>query len=99
MLPDGALSIRGVSCEEAAAWLNKAPFHNAANPNHGNTLAMLSALTGVELRQSAQGGKVALMTGDSCLVSEVLGLPRVTREFTDTEVAAATVRLRVVQIG
>ncbi len=99
MLPDGTVRIRTLSQLEASSWLREAPFLNAANPNHGNTLAMLSASLGVELRASAEGGKLSLASGDVCLVSEVRALPRVTREFTDAEVAAAEVRLRLVEVG
>ena len=99
MLPDGPLQLRTLTPTEAGAWLRQAAFINAANPNHGNTLTLLTKTLAVELRASAQGGKLALQPGDVCLISEVRGLPRVTREFTDAEIAAAEVRLRLVAVG
>lgn len=96
MLPDGQVAVRTVSPEEAAEFL-RAGVNNVANPSHANTLDAISRRTGVDVR-SATGGRVALKSGDSCLVAEISGVPRETREFTDKEVSAATFTFRLVEV-
>lgn len=96
MVPDGTVEFRTVSVEEAAELL-RGEFANAANPSHGNTLSALTRRLGVDLTQ-AQGGRVLLSQDDSCLVAQISGLPRETREFTDEEVAAARFDFRLVTL-
>ena len=98
MLPDGALRIHTLDADAARAWLDAAPFRNVCNPMHANTLDAFSRALGRDLRV-AEGGRVRLIAGDGCLVLEVSGLPRETREFRDEEVAAARFLFRLVEVG
>lgn len=96
MVPDGIVEFRTVSVEEASEML-QGEFANVANPTHAPTLSALSRKLGVNLTQ-AQGGRVLLSEDDACLVAQISGLPRETREFTDEEVAAATFSFRLVTL-
>lgn len=96
MLPDGDFSVRTLTSEEAASWLCQ-EFNNVANPSHGNTLDAVSRHLGIDVRD-AKGGRVALESGDECLVVQISGVPRETREFTDEEIEAATFTFRVVKV-
>lgn len=97
MLPDGSIELTTLDRDEARQWLNSGPFQNVCNPTHGNTLAAFSSVLGQDLR-AGEGGRVRLTAGDACLVLEVAGLPRETREFSDAEIAAATFGFRLVEI-
>lgn len=98
MTPDGVVEFSTLSPEKAAAWLGQEGFANAANPSHGNTLSALTRRLGIDLT-AAKGGRVLLQEGDECLVSQIEGLPRETREFTDEEVAKATFSFRLVKMA
>lgn len=96
MLPDGSVSVRTLSAKEAREWLDT-PFTNAANPTHGNSLQAITQKVGVDVRD-AKGGRVALRPGDQCLVAQITGIPRETREFTNEEIAAAAFEFRLVTV-
>ena len=96
MLPDGGVFIETLTAEGAAAWLRRG-FENVANPSHANTLDAVSRHLGVDVRQ-AKGGRIKLASGDECLVAEISGVPRETREFTDAEITAATFTFRLVKV-
>ncbi|MDP2641055.1 MAG: hypothetical protein Q8P39_00735 [Candidatus Yanofskybacteria bacterium] len=96
MLPDGQVAVRTVTPEEAAEFI-RAGVENVANPSHGNTLDAVSRHLDVDVR-SAKGGRIRLEAGDSCLVAEISGVPRETREFTDAEISAATFTFRLVDV-
>lgn len=96
MLPDGVVTFDTLSDDEARDWLAK-EFENVANPNHANSLDAISRKLGVDVR-NAKGGRVRLDEGDSCLVAEITGIPRETREFTDAEIAAAKFIFRIVRV-
>jgi len=96
MLPDGNISVGTLTAEEAAGWLRQ-EFENVANPSHANTLDAVSRHLGVDVRQ-AKGGRIKLTAGDGCLVAEISGVPRETREFTDAEITAATFTFRLVKV-
>lgn len=96
MLVDGNFSVKTISETEAANWLRK-EHKNVANPNHSNSLQAITQKTGVDVRE-AEGGRVSLSHGDECLVAQITGIPRETREFSDDEIAAATFTFRVVTV-
>jgi len=99
MVPDGDVRFATLSSKEASAWLQEAAFENVANPDHANTLDALSRKTAVELREGT-GARVTLGKGDQVLVGgiRIPDLGRVTREYTDVEVASAIFRFRLVII-
>jgi hypothetical protein len=97
MLPDGDCTIKTLSLEEAKAYLQKDGLTNAANPSHANTLDAVSKKLAVDVR-AAKGGRVALVSGDSCLVAEISNVPRETREFTEAEIAQAIFKFRLVEV-
>ena len=97
MLPDGDLSVETVT-EEAAAQYLLGEIENVANPQHSNSLQAITQKLGVDVR-NAKGGRVFLASGDSCLVAEIGGIPRETREFSDEEIAAAKFTFRLVIVG
>src|SRR3989344_3299513 len=88
MIPDGEMTVRTVSPEQAAEDLRGDEVENVANPGHANTLDAVSRRLGVDVR-AAKGGRVRLEAGDSCLVAEISGVPRGTREFTAAAPAGA----------
>ncbi len=96
MLPDGNVSVETLTTDEATGWLREG-FENVANPSHANTLNAVSRHLGVDVRQ-AKGGRIKLIAGDECLVAEISGVPRETREFTNEEIAAATFTFRLVKV-
>jgi hypothetical protein len=96
MLPDGSINVETITDHEATAYLH-GTFENVANPSHANTLDAVSRHLGVNVR-GAKGGRIKLESGDACLVAEISGVPRETREFTDEEIAAATFTFRLVQV-
>ena len=96
MLPNGQVAIRTVSSEEAAEFI-LAGVDNVANPSHANTLDAVSRHLGVDVR-SAKGGRIRLEAGDRCLVAEISGVPRETREFTDKEIGSAIFTFRLVEV-
>ncbi len=97
MLPNAAFEVSDLTDEQVVAWMN-AGFENRANPSHGNTLRALNLrFPGLDFAQ-AKGGKIQLEIGDECLVAEIEGLPRETREFTDEEVAKATFKMRLYRV-
>lgn len=96
MLADGKVSITTINQEQAVAWLNGG-YENVANPSHGNSLQAITQKLGVDVRD-AKGGRVSLATGDECLVAQISGIPRETREFTDEEIAAARFDFRLVRV-
>ena len=95
MLTDGDVSVRTVSDQEAVEFLGQPDISNVANPQHGNSLQAITQKLGVDVRD-AKGGRVLLASGDRCLVAEISGIPRETREFSDEEIAAATFKFRIV---
>jgi len=97
MLPDGMIEIVTIAEDVAANYLLDPEVVNAANPSHANTLDAMSRRLGVDVR-SAKGGRVSLEAGDSCLIVEIGNIPRETREFTDEEVAKATLMFRLVAV-
>ena len=96
MLPDGDCTVETVTEETAAQYL-LSDVENVANPSHGNSLQAITQLLGADVC-NPKGGRVFLKSGDSCLVAEVSGIPRETREFTNEEIEAATFRFRIVYI-
>lgn len=96
MLTDGEISVRTLTDSEAAEWLRSGEYLNAANPSHGNSLQAITQKLGVDIR-NAQGGRIVLTAGDECLVAQITGIPRETREFTDDEIAAARFEFRAVK--
>lgn len=97
MLPDGDVAIQTVSDEDAAEFLKGPDVLNVANPAHANSLQAITQKLGVDVRD-AKGGRVSLVFGDRCLVVEISGIPRETREFSDEEVAAAVFKFRIVSM-
>lgn len=97
MLPDALVRVTTLDLAAARSWLAAAPVHNVCNPSHGNTLDAFSRVLAVDVRDGF-GGRVALQAGDACLVLEVTGLPRETREFSDAEIAAARFGFRLVEV-
>lgn len=95
MLGDGIFSVRTLSADDAAKWLRQDDIVNAANPTHSNSLDAISRKIGVNVRE-AKGGRVALSAGDECLVAQISGIPRETREFSDAEICAARFEFRLV---
>jgi hypothetical protein len=95
MLPDGIFSVQTISADKAADWLRQDGIINAANPSHANSLDAISRKIGVDVR-GAKGGRVALVGGDECLVAQISGIPRETREFSDAEIAVARFEFRLV---
>lgn len=100
MLPDGTVETKTLTPEQAAEFLKTEGLVNAANPSHANTLQALTQKLGVELRlpADAKAPRIYLESGDQCLVAEVSGIPRETREFGDAEIAAATFKFRLVTV-
>jgi len=96
MLPDGDMSVTTITNEKAAEFLREG-CQNVANPNHSNSLQAITQAIGVDVR-NAQGGRVKLNQGDICLVAEISGIPRETREFTDEEIKAAKFNFRLVEV-
>lgn len=96
MLPDGEFSVQTITPEAAAAWLLEG-HQNVANPNHSNSLQAITQKIDVDMRD-AKGGRITLEPGDQCLVAQIGGIPRETREFTDEEIAAATFTFRLVTV-
>ena len=96
MLPDGSFSAETLSSEQAAEWF-EGEFENVANPNHANSLDAISRHLEVDVR-AAKGGRVSLQSGDECLVAQISGVPRETREFTDEEIADASFSFRLVKV-
>jgi hypothetical protein len=96
MLPDGEFSVSSLSNEEATEYL-RGEVENIANPQHANSLQALTQKVGVDVLDT-KGGRISLQSGDECLVAEISGIPRETREFTDAEIAAATFRFRLVVV-
>lgn len=97
MLADGSFEVETISTQEAVAFLTENAVENAANPDHSNSLQALTQITGVDVT-AAQGGRISLETGDICLVAQISGIPRETREFTDEEIAAARFTFRLVKV-
>lgn len=97
MALDGLLSVKTINEKNAADFLRQEGLANVANPTHGNSLQAISQKLGVDVR-AAQGGRVTLQSGDEVLVAEIGGIPRETREFSDSEIAAATFRFRLVRV-
>jgi hypothetical protein len=97
MAPDGLLDVQTLSEEAAARWLKKHKPSNVANPSHLNTLKAISRILETDVTE-AKGGKVLLKKYDVCLVAQAEGLPRETREFTDTEIMKATFTFRLVTV-
>lgn len=95
MLPDGKFDLKTLSAQEATEFFSS-DFENVANPSHANTLDAVSKRLEINVRD-AKGGRVFLNSGDQCLVAEISGVPRVTREFTDEEIVAATFRFRLLK--
>lgn len=98
MLPDGNISVETVTDEVAIQYLISEGVENVANPQHSNSLQAITQKLGVDVR-NAKGGRVFLASGDSCLVAEIGGIPRETREFSDEEIAAAKFIFRLVIVG
>ena len=96
MLPDGVVEVTTVSEAAAAAFLQEG-CENVANPDHSNSLQAITQKLGVDVRE-AKGGRVFLQSGDACLVAEIGGIPRETREFTDVEIGAARFKFRLVEV-
>jgi len=101
MVPDGdvqffTFDVKGIRFLIEGA-MERGEFANVANPTHANTLRALSSVLGIDLNK-ARGGRVFLKEEDVCIVAQISGLPRETREFTDEEVAAATFTFRVVRM-
>ncbi len=96
MLPDGSVVIKTLTEREAAVWLQVA-YENVANPSHSNSLQAITQKLGVDVR-GAKGGRISLEAGDECLVAQISGIPRETREFSDEEIAAAQFDLRLVRV-
>ncbi len=96
MLPDGKMEIRTLSENEASKWLSSG-FENAANPMHSNSLQAISQKLNFDVRD-AKGGRVSLESGDQCLVAQISGIPRETREFSDEEISSAVFIFRLVTV-
>jgi len=97
MLPDGQFKLKTLTIKEVKNWLQNNNFQNVANPNHANSLDAISRKISVDVR-NAEGRRVSLSVGDECLVAQISGIPRETREFTDKEIKAATFTFRLVKI-
>ena len=95
MLEDGDFQVKTLSQEEVVEWLKVGDFENVANPTHANSLDAISRKIDFDLRE-AQGGRINLKPGDQCLVAQISGIPRETREFTDEEIAKAEFSFRLV---
>lgn len=96
MIPDGVGLHRAqtLSSNEAAFRLSR-EFQHVGNPSHAATWKVVAARLGILTVGEPQGGKVTLAEGDFLIVAEVSGLPRETREFTEAEIASATVLFRL----
>lgn len=95
MLPDGDFSVRTINADEAAAFLREG-CKNVANPTHSNSLQAITQKTKVDVCE-AKGGRIVLKPGDICLVAQISGIPRETREFSDEEIAAANFDFRIIE--
>ena len=101
MLMDGEYKIRSLQDEEVVLYLNDAisrsEFVHAGNPSHKPTWDAVAKRLQIPAIAEPKGGKIALKAGDRLLVAEVSGLPRETREFTEAEIKAATIRFRLME--
>ena len=95
MLPDGVglRPPRTISPAQAGEILTQG-FVHSGNPGHGNTWHAAAKLCGMPEIGEAKGGRVTLAAGDVLLVAGIRGLPRETREFSDEEIAQATIVFR-----
>ncbi len=97
MLPDGAFTVETLSPEKAAEVL-ASEFTHCGNPDHWPTWNAVAVRLNSEKAKEAKGGRVALKSGDSVIVTEIGGLPRETREFTPEEIAKANFKFRLVSM-
>ncbi len=95
MLSDGEFTIETLLDEEAAKYLT-GEIENVANPMHANSLQAINQKLGVDVLD-AKGGRVFLGTGDECLIAQVTGIPRETREYSDEEIAKAEFVFRLIK--
>lgn len=96
MLADGTFSVLTLTKEQACEWLEEG-YDNVANPQHSNSLQALTQILGRDVKD-AKGGRISLSSGDQCLVAQISGIPRETREFTDEEIGAARFDFRLVKV-
>lgn len=96
MLADGQIAIETLNENQVTKWF-EINFENVANPSHSNSLQAITQKIGVDVR-NAKGGRISLESGDECLVAQIGGIPRETREFTDEEIEAATFTFRLVRV-
>ena len=95
MIPDG-VGLRPawtITAEEVVEFLRMG-FTHAGNPSHAPTWKAVAARLGMPEAAEAKGGRVVLAQTDILIVAEVSGLPRETREFTEAEIASATINYR-----
>ncbi|MFH1145466.1 MAG: hypothetical protein V1707_00675 [bacterium] len=97
MLPDGKFYVVTVDADAAKCFFSSNDIQNIANPTHANSLQAIIQKLGVDVRD-AKGGRIRLSSGDQCLIAEISGIPRETREFSDTEIASAVFNFRIVEV-
>lgn len=91
-------SSRPVSAEDAIAII-KSGVEAGYNPAHISTMKAMKQRYGIEVPPPPSAPKIVLAPGDRVLTLEIQGLPRETREFTDTEVAKATFRFVLYEVA
>lgn len=96
MLPDGEFTVITLTDGEATKYL-AGDIENVANPTHANSLQAISQKLGVNVLV-AKGGRVFLGAGDECLIAQVTGIPRETREYSDEEITKAEFVFRLIKV-
>lgn len=89
MFPPGVYRKDDISVQELRAVLKK-PVVSVVNPSHRATLDALRERFDLDIPIPERAEKVQLEKGDTLVVCTVLGLPRVTREFTKEEIDSAS---------
>ena len=102
MLPAGTVSIRkdDVEVETVKALLVGGNVVSCLNPSHTATIEAAKARFGLEVSIPEKPPRVSLISGDTLVLMQVRGLPRLTdrHEYTEEEVSQASFSFMTISV-
>lgn len=92
MLPSGDVSMRKRDLDISEVRDRLPTCELCLNPSHVATISAARTRFGLDVQIPARPARISLASGDSVIVMQVVGLPRLTdrHEYTDEEIATAT---------